>query len=190
MKSGEYMIKTKLIGITLASIIAGTSIIGVSKILTIMWSGQNNLTQSATNVNEYINKVNYSMKQATQVIQSDNSTIEKNQNLINQQQSEINNLNNEIDKMKNTNGNNQKIISNLNNAIARLEGASNYKNMTIQQKKDTINTLLRDWGYGKASIAFADEIFNVSEHWFFVQKENSNQKINQENNNYQGKIKN
>ena len=126
------------------------------------------MINSKNSIAEYVNK--------------SNEVIEKSENIIETQNQEIQNLKNENKKlMVKANGlktqldDENGMISSLNKVIATLQGSSDYKHMTVAQKKKTLNNLLKDWGYGKMSIRIADKIFSWTDGWGLNQIPNNKQ---------------
>lgn len=150
------MIKTKIVSFLVAGVV-GVS--GTAAIIKMAWNGSENLSSSTTDISSYVKNTNESMSKAEAIIQKQNQEISK-------LQQENNELNSKVSSLNNENNKNKKSMSNLTNAIARLEGSSDYQNMTINQRENTVNTLLQDWGYSNGTISVVDKIFEVSEHWF------------------------
>lgn len=152
------MIKAKIVSLLVAGAVGVGGTVAIAKVA---WNGDQSLKNSSAQVSEYVKNTNDSMNKAQNIIKIDNEKIQK----LEAQNEQLNNENNvqnqTINNLINTN-------SNLTNAIAKLEGSSNYKHMTIAQKKNTINTLLKDWGYSKSTISVVDSIFDVSQHWFLA----------------------
>lgn len=152
------MIKAKIVSLLVAGAVGVGGTVAIAKIA---WTGGQSLKNSSAQVSEYVKNINDSMNKAQNIIKMDNKKIQKLEAQNQQLTNENSNQNQTINNLVNSN-------SNLTNAIAKLEGSSNYKHMTITQKKNTINTLLKDWGYSNSTISVVDSIFDVSQHWFLV----------------------
>lgn len=152
------MIKAKIVSLAVAGAVGVGGTVAIAKIA---WNGDKSLKNSSAQVSEYVKDTNDSMNKAQKIIQMDNKKIQ-NLEAQNKQLNKENSIQSQtISNLIDTN-------SDLTNAIAKLEGSSDYKNMTIAQKKNTINTLLKDWGYSKSTISVVDSIFDVSQHWFLA----------------------
>ncbi|MGL4761800.1 MAG: hypothetical protein ACRCWG_10165 [Sarcina sp.] len=159
------MIKTKVISLAMAGIVGvgGT----VALIQKIDWNGKATLTKTSTNVETYVQQTNVAMQKSEAVIEKQNEEIK---NL----KSENSNLNSKITHLNTQLNDENEMISSLNKVIATLNGSTDYKHMTVAQKKKTLNNLLKDWGYGNMSISIADKIFSWTDGWGLYQVQGNN----------------
>ena len=166
------MIKGKVISLAIAGVIGvgGT----VALIQKIDWNGNASLVKTSTSVSTYVQNTNSAMQKSENIIEAQNKEIEllkkENGNL----DSKITNLNKQLNEEN-------AMISSLNKVIATLQGSTDYKHMTVAEKKKTLNNLLRDWGYGKMSISIADKIFSWTDGWGLYQTQNES--VNNHNGN-------
>lgn len=152
------MIKAKIVSLLVAGAVGVGGTVAIAKVA---WTSDQSLKNSSAQVSEYVKNTKDSMNKAQNIIKMDNEKIQKLEAENKQLNDENNNQDQVISNLINTN-------SNLTNAIAKLQGSSDYKHMTTEQKQDTINILLKDWGYSKSSIEIVDTIFKVSQGWFLA----------------------
>ncbi|MGL4656339.1 MAG: hypothetical protein ACRCWM_10735 [Sarcina sp.] len=170
------MIKGKMISLAIAGIVG----VGGVVIAKVDWSQRSALNNSSTTIANYVAQTNEAMSKSKNIIEQQNKEIEE-------LKEENSNLNTKIGNLNNQLNQENEMIGSLNKVIATLQGSSNYKNMSVAEKKKTLNNLLTDWGYGKVSIAIADKIFSWTDGWGLYQVQNNVQN-NTSNNDLNNKV--
>lgn len=161
------MIKGKVISLAIAGIVG----VGGVAIAKIDWSQRSALINSNTSIVNYVAQTNDAMAKSKDIIEEQNKEIAA-------LKAKNTNLNTKVSSLDKQLNQENEMISSLNKVIATLQGSTDYKHMSIAQKRKTLNDLLTDWGYGKMSISIADKIFSWTDGWGFSQVQNNNQQKN------------